>query len=797
MKKMIFGVLSLFFTVSVWAVEVDPARAVIVVDKQADGVVQFAAQELQKYLQMTTGTKIAITNKPAEGKYPFIFGTQKRVSLKPEEARWEVTAKYTRLYGDSAPTGSPKIQLRKILAPKTRSGDLTAVYDFLEKQLGVLFLAPGQDGISFEPAKVLNLKEGKNSWVPQLAYRYLWPDRSVRAIPKLYNKDGMLKAEPQSLVPAEFLPATRAEYEKKELATLLWLKQQRMGEHGEKLKFGHAFTQWWKKYGKSHPEYFALVDGRRQPKHAGQPDRVKLCVSNPAVWKQIVADWAKNPNRNRFIGVCENDSGNYCECPECRKLDMPPRPGAKWNDDLSDRYVYFANQILKEARKIDPDAAACHYAYSVYRNPPRREKLDPGVYIGLVAAGDDLEDLLKGWRQAGAREIYLRPNALHINTPLPMGCEESLFAPLKTAIRYGIIGTSYDSLHGFWDISGLGDYMLARCHVDPSKDFDHWLTEYCSAFGPAAPEARAYFDYYRKNIWEKRLVPNRAKITEAGRYGNFRRGLMWNLSSYYHESDFDALEKILRRGLEKKLSPQQKRRLETLLLVNEHSRLTFRAMSAKGLKKIRAAVKLLQFRRANKDRLNINWERLFGIEISFGDCTGIKAAELLGDYDDFRGTPLWWVFRTDPDNVGEKGKWHELAFPEFRRLAKKMMIRTDSPWERQRSLKDEPFRKMLEKYDGFAYYAQALAIPAEWKDKEIFLIFGGVDESAWVYVNGKFAGCHIYAKESDWKTPFAISIADKIDWNREKQTVTVRVQDKAGQGGIWRPVFLAVKRKSK
>ena len=65
MKKMIFGVLALFFTVSVSAVEVDPARAVIVVDKKADGTIQFAAQELQKYLQMITGTKIAIVSKPA------------------------------------------------------------------------------------------------------------------------------------------------------------------------------------------------------------------------------------------------------------------------------------------------------------------------------------------------------------------------------------------------------------------------------------------------------------------------------------------------------------------------------------------------------------------------------------------------------------------------------------------------------------------------------------------------------------------------------------------------------------
>ena len=376
-----------------------------------------------------------------------------------------------------------------------------------------------------------------------------------------------------------------------------------------------------------------------------------------------------------------------------------------------------------------------------------------------------------------------------------MGCERSLFEPLKTAIRCGIIGTSYDSLHGFWDISGIGDYLLARCHVDPSEDFEHWVNEYCSAYGPAAPEARAYFDYYRTGIWEKRILPDRKAIAEAGRYGNFRRGLMWTLGSYYHESDFDALEKILRKGLEKDLSPQQKYRLETLLLVNVHSRLTARAMSSKGLKKMRAAVELLRFRRKNKDRLNLNWERLFNIEISFGDCTGIRSAEMLNGYDDFRETPLWWSFRTDPDKAGEAEKWHGLPFPAFSKAAKRM-IRTDSPWEKQKSIKDKPFGKMLENYDGIAYYAQEIAVPAEWKGKEIFLIFGAVDESAWAYVNGKFAGCHVFASENDWNTPFAIPIADAVDWNRKKQTVVVRVEDKAGQGGIWRPVLLGVRGKT-
>ena len=80
----------------------------------------------------------------------------------PEEARWEVTKEATRLYGDSTPTGKNWVQLHKVLDLKAKSGDLTAVYDFLEKQLGVLFLAPGPAGISYEPRKKLELKEGNH-----------------------------------------------------------------------------------------------------------------------------------------------------------------------------------------------------------------------------------------------------------------------------------------------------------------------------------------------------------------------------------------------------------------------------------------------------------------------------------------------------------------------------------------------------------------------------------------------------------------------------------------------------------
>ena len=796
---MIFAAMAL----SLGAVTVDPANAVIVVAKNADGTVQFAAKELQKYVERITGKKMAIVDKAAAGKYHFIMGTPASTKLKPEEAVWEVTSKATRLYGDSTPVGSPKMELSRILSSNTKSGDLTAVYAFLESQLGVLYKAPGDKGLSYTPAPVLKLKEGRYNWIPALSHRYLWPDRNLRSAAAYDVKSGkkaktaqQAKADKRSaIIPPEFIPATKEAYLEKMYATWTWLKQQRMGR-SEHYSFGHAFTRWWGMYGKTHPEYFALVNGKRQPRYAAQPDRVKLCVSNPAVWKQIVENWAKNPKRGRFINVCENDSGNYCECKNCRALDMPAPAGEKWDRDLSDRYIYFANNVLKEARKIDPNVAVCHYAYSVYRYPPRREKVDPAVFIGFVPSLFEIEtlpEMYEKWYKAGARKIFLRPNDFHVTTTLPMGFEKQMFDTFKVGIKYGVIGTSYDSLHGFWDIAGLGDYLIARGNVDPSKDFEHWMKEFCSIYGAAAPEVRQYYDYWRKNIWEKKLWPNRAAIREKGRYGNFRRGLMWDIFKYYSEADFDTTDGFIKAGLKKNLNPVQKAHLEQLLLANKHARLTYHAMSAQGKAKPRAAVELLKFRRANKEKLNINWARLTFLEMSFGDATGTKAAYLLSSYNDFEPTSVAWHFLPDPKKEGENKKWFNTPWNVMRKNWTK--IRVDAPWENQKKHPDPAFRKMMENYNGWGFYGMNLRIDPKWQGKEVSLLFGAVDESAWVWVNGKFAGKRLFAKESDWQTPFTINITDQIDWSKKAQTVVVKVEDTFGQGGIWRGVLLVVKEK--
>ena len=785
MKKLVLSAVVICFALTLGAFKVDPARAQIVVPENSYGIVQFAAKELQRHLAMMTGKTLPIVAKAAPGKYTFLFEKPANAKLKPEEAVWEVTPKQTRLYGDSN-VYSKKIVLKNILNARSKTGDLTAVYAFLEHQLGFLFLAPGDMDTAYVKSHVLNLKEGKFSWDPgrlvQRAMRFDYGSFRTGARKNLVN------------MPKAYQEKFAKDYKQKDYETSLWLKKMRQGR-SITYGYGHAFTRWWKQYGKSNPEYFALIKGGRKPRK--DPSRIKMCVSNPALVKKIVDLWKVKKPRPNYINVCENDSGDYCQCQNCRKLDIAPAGAPDWDRNLTDRYIYFANAVAREARKIDPNVKITFYAYSVYRYPPQKFRVEPNIIIGFVPsmmAIEKVQEQYEAWRRMGAAMMFQRPNDQHINTGLPMGIEKRLFDHFQVGYKNGIIGTDYDSIHRFWETTGLSDYILARAHVYPERSFEEHFNEYCSAFGEAAPDVKAYYNYWRKDVFENRLLKNRAAIIEKGRYGNFRRGLMWDLGKYYFEKDFDITDKILERGFKRKLTQLQKDRLGKMLLANTHCRLTLRAVAAPSAEKLVKGKELLQFRIKHWDQLNMSFYNLYQIEGEFGDITAVKQATLLGAYDAGHQLRLMWKFSPDPKNELTKGEvWKQ----PFKQVYKWHSLRLDAPWEQQHNNKtlDPKVREALKTYDGAAWYALPLSVPAAWKGKEIALVFGAVDESAWVYLNGKLCGTQIYKGGDDWKKPFTIRIDQAINWNGGSQRLFVRVEDNGGLGGLWRPVMLVCRDK--
>ena len=87
MKNFLLPVILFCASLCCTALEIDPAKAVIV----APGSEKLAAGELQKHLKLITGVEIPIQGK-ADGQFAFTLGNPPSdAGLQPEEARWQVS----------------------------------------------------------------------------------------------------------------------------------------------------------------------------------------------------------------------------------------------------------------------------------------------------------------------------------------------------------------------------------------------------------------------------------------------------------------------------------------------------------------------------------------------------------------------------------------------------------------------------------------------------------------------------------------------------------------------------------
>ena len=151
--------------------------------------------------------------------------------------------------------------------------------------------------------------------------------------------------------------------------------------------------------------------------------------------------------------------------------------------------------------------------------------------------------------------------------------------------------------------------------------------------------------------------------------------------------------------------------------------------------------------------------------------------ELLGEAQ-VRLPRQGWRFKTDPGDVGRDAQWYAPDHDDSE-------WRTDVPIETswQHHAEDGA-------YHGPAWYRRTIDVPAASDWDEAVLHFGGVDEQAWVWINGEFAGKHAEGP-AGWNEPFVIDATEFIEPGETNQ-ITIRAQNTAGGGGIWQPVSLHV-----
>ena len=131
-------------------------------------------------------------------------------------------------------------------------------------------------------------------------------------------------------VPHHFLPDTRdPEYTD-------WHRLSSRDDWG---LFVHTFNELVSpdQYGKTHPEYYSLINGNRQP-------GTQLCLSNREVLAVLIANlkekMAAKPGAT-YWSVSQNDNDQYCRCEPCTQLN------AKYGGVPSGSILYFVNKVAK------------------------------------------------------------------------------------------------------------------------------------------------------------------------------------------------------------------------------------------------------------------------------------------------------------------------------------------------------------------------------------------------------------------------------------------------------------------
>lgn len=263
-----------------------------------------------------------------------------------------------------------------------------------------------------------------------------------------------------------------------------------------------------KKYFRSHPEYYALIDGKRNPDMwTGQ-----VCLSNPALPELlakklksfILADEAQAAKKGhsppQIYDISLNDSRSFCQCPGCAEKV------ARYGE--SGTLLLVLNRVAAELKKFRPAYRLQTLGYFATTEPPRGgvEPLD-NIMIRTCNTESFLhENLLSSVN--GKFRAQVENWATHASIlfpweyavtygsagPLPYPSEFTLSDNLRFYAANKSAGVFFEhenpELNDMYD---LKVYMEARLMENPNLDTDVLMSDFCSKYyGRASSQVLEY-----------------------------------------------------------------------------------------------------------------------------------------------------------------------------------------------------------------------------------------------------------------------------------------------------------------
>lgn len=448
------------------------ADCTIVLPAAPTAVQKYAAEELRDFTERLTGVKLPVVTGPcpASGR-AIVFADGGAAN--PAEDGFRIKVESERL---------------TVTASPDRGGPLYAVYELLERFGGCRWYA---------------------SWCERI------PALDRFAVPSPFD---------ETHVPAF---AMRQPWWFDPLRHHAFAARLRMNTHqwgrmedkfgGEHFRYGgglgscHTFAALLpvEKYGKDHPEYFALHGGRRCNVAGGNVQyTVQPCLTNPdvldIVTEAVLARIRKDPGA-KFYGVSQNDNRNYCECERCAAVDAE-------EESHAGTVVRFVNAVAERVEREFPGVVIETLAYQFSRKPPKKTRLRKNVIPCLCSIecdfarpiptspyrqNVDFRADIKGW-SAMTDQLYLWDyvtDFAHYTMPFPnvLVLQDNIRFFRDNGVKCLFEQGAYQGRHG--DFAELKAWLLSKWMWNPELPLEELLDDFFTGYyGAGAPYVRAYFD---------------------------------------------------------------------------------------------------------------------------------------------------------------------------------------------------------------------------------------------------------------------------------------------------------------
>jgi len=548
------------------------ANAHIVLADTADTNEKLAAEELQYHIKKVSGADVSIVNTPASDSIPVYIGTPDSIpelaELFPEDIAWLTT-----LEEDGKRWGDDGFAIRQtkdalyIFGATTR-GALNGVYDFIEENLGVLWVrADEEKGLIYDEMPTITLTS--------VDYREKSP--FDQRIMDFYGGGD-----------AVTIPATERMLSRNKMngIKVMFTPQEHLANMGlNSVVDGNI---------KSLVIQSPIYDPNNNEYWETDPEGNHLTYETSMqvnIWSDLVVDTVvatilhhldNSPTPAEFYGVNLEDCLMNFVFPECTEpFEYAPGQFIEPNYDyMSDYYstVYFTfiNKIADKVAEKYPDVKIKTLAYYQTLNPPKCELRD-NVYVVFSTINEDLTqpfDQPQG--QYPELDWAMLRKWLEVTDNLIMygyyGCcytmgwyERPVWNRMQDDFRYyaenGLLGVHppiyYDSTSqlvldkhdwGYtnkdtWDTNMLTFWLMTKLSWNPYEDVDALIAEFCDkVYGEAADEM---LEYYRilKMGWD-----DGAETL----YSMFNANIRWNsptMDIYYNFLDTTVDDIYIIEGL--------------------------------------------------------------------------------------------------------------------------------------------------------------------------------------------------------------------------------------------------------